>query len=134
MIPTSNSENRIVYGDSISIAPPAGHYSHVCIGGGIIHISGQLPVDEAGKAISDQPFAAQVSRVLANIDACLAKAGVGRSRLLQVRVYVTNINDWPVFNRIYSDWIGDLRPARAVAGVSALHYGAAVEVEATALA
>ena len=42
--------------------------------------------------------------------------------------------DWPRFNRIYADWIGEHRPARAVAGVAELHFGLAVEVEATAIA
>ncbi|ECE6505458.1 RidA family protein, partial [Salmonella enterica subsp. salamae] len=41
---------------------------------------------------------------------------------------------WPVFNKVYAEWIGEFRPSRAVAGVSELHYGAAVEVEAIALA
>ncbi|MBJ9661941.1 hypothetical protein KTD28_29085 [Burkholderia gladioli] len=26
------------------IAPPAGHYSHVCVAAGLAHVSGQLPV------------------------------------------------------------------------------------------
>jgi len=30
-------------------------------------------------------------------------------------------------------WIGNVRPARAVAGVSSLHYGALLEIEATAI-
>ena len=57
-----------------------------------------------------------------------------RQHLVSVRVYVTDINQWPTFNRIYGEWIGDSRPARAVAGVAELHYGFAVEIEAIALA
>jgi len=34
---------------------------------------------------------------------------------------------------IYADWIGDHRPARAVAGVATLHFGLLIEVEALAL-
>lgn len=47
---------------------------------------------------------------------------------------MTDIGLWPEFNNIYAEWIEDYRPSRAVAGVSELHYGAAVEVEAIALA
>ena len=72
--------------------------------------------------------------VLLNIDACLAGAGVSRQHLVSVRVYVTDINQWPTFNKIYGEWIGDFRPSRAVAGVAELHYGFALEVEAIALA
>ncbi|RVS59029.1 RidA family protein, partial [Citrobacter freundii] len=31
-------------------------------------------------------------------------------------------NQWPTFNKIYGEWIGDFRPSRAVAGVAELHY------------
>jgi enamine deaminase RidA (YjgF/YER057c/UK114 family) len=41
---------------------------------------------------------------------------------------------WPEFNRIYAEWAGAARPARAVVPVPALHYGFKIEVEALALA
>lgn len=55
-------------------------------------------------------------------------------KLLQVRVYLTDIAHWPAFNTIYAEWCGEARPARAVVAVPQLHYGFLVEVEATALA
>jgi enamine deaminase RidA (YjgF/YER057c/UK114 family) len=36
------------------------------------------------------------------------------------------------FDEIYSAWIGSHRPARTVAGLKQLHYGAAAEIEAIA--
>ncbi|EMH1202842.1 RidA family protein [Serratia marcescens] len=114
--------------------PPAGHYSSSCTANGMVYISGQLPITFSGENLAGGSFALQVSQVLANLDACLDGAGVGRAQLVQVRVYLTNIDWWPTFNALYAEWIGEFRPARAVAGVSQLHYGAAVEVEAVALA
>jgi enamine deaminase RidA (YjgF/YER057c/UK114 family) len=50
-------------------------------------------------------------------------------------VYVTDMEThWPAFDALYRAWIGDVRPARAVVPVPTLHYGLAVEIEATALA
>jgi enamine deaminase RidA (YjgF/YER057c/UK114 family) len=72
--------------------------------------------------------------VLANVEGCLRAAGVGKTNLVQVRIYVTDVAQWPEFNRIYAQWLGDHRPARAVVGVASLHFGVAVEVEALALA
>jgi enamine deaminase RidA (YjgF/YER057c/UK114 family) len=83
--------------------------------------------------MSDQPFERQAERVLANVDACLEAAGSDRTRLVQVRVYVTDMKCWPVFNQIYANWIGEYRPARAVAGVASLHHELLLEVEAVAL-
>ena len=114
--------------------PPAGHYSHSTAAGGFVFISGQLPVTLDGEKKADASFEEQTRLALQNVDACLAGAGVSRQHLVSVRVYVTDINQWPTFNRIYGEWIGDFRPARAVAGVAELHYGFAVEIEAMALA
>lgn len=113
---------------------PAGHYSHVCIGGGLAHLAGQLPVRPDGTPMSGEPFEAQARQVLANVESCLRSVGLGPESLLQVRVYVTDIGDWPVFNRVYAEWLGPHRPARSVAGIAQLHYGLALEVEAVALA
>lgn len=125
---------RITYRNSATLPSPVGHYSHVCIGAGLVHVSGQLPMDALGRPLSGEPFEVQARQVLDNLDACLRAAGVSRGHLLQVRIYVTDISLWNRFNAIYAEWIGDHRPARAVAGVASLHYGAAIEIEATALA
>ncbi|MCP1197258.1 RidA family protein [Acetobacter senegalensis] len=115
------------------IAPPSGHYSHVCTAGGFVFISGQLPLDSSGLPLRDEPFEAQAQRVLHNIDACLKVVRCARTDLVQVRVYVACISNWPAFNKVYGDWIGEHKPARAGAQSSSLHHGVAVEVEAMAL-
>ncbi|NMM27993.1 MAG: RidA family protein [Glaciimonas sp.] len=130
----SRDLKRISCANSGAIAPPAGHYSHICTAGGLIYISGQLPVTPDGRALADRPFIEQAQQVLFNLDGCLAQAGVDKNSLVQVRIYVTDIKNWPLFNEVYANWIGEHRPARAVAGVSELHYELAVEVEAIALA
>lgn len=119
--------------DSQDISAPLGHYSHVCMAAGLAFISGQLPLDECGRSMSEEPFEVQADRVLRNIDACLHAVGGARADLVQVRVYITRMEDWPAFNAVYADWIGEHKPARAVAQSPSLHYGAAVEVEAVAL-
>lgn len=128
------SSPAILCANSSEIAPPAGHYSHICVAGGFVHISGQLPIDAAGQPLAGRAFADQVRQVLANMDCCLAAGGIDRRRLVQVRVHVTDMAQWPEFDHLYGEWIGGHRPARAVTAVSALHYGAAVEIEALALA
>ena len=131
---TSHPLQAIECMNSMTVTPPAGHYSHVCVANGQVFISGQLPVRTDGTPLTGSSFEDQTIQVLANLDGCLARAGVDRNSLVQVRVYVTDIRQWPVFNRVYADWIGAHRPARAVAGVAELHFGLAVEVEAIAVA
>lgn len=116
------------------MAPPRGHYSHATTGGGLVFVSGQLPVAADGTVLNEAPFEAQARQVLANVGAALRGAGSSVDRLLQVRVYITDIALWPAFNEIYAQWCGTARPARCVVPVPGLHYGCGVEVEAVALA
>ena len=63
----------------------------------------------------------------------MKSAGSSIANLVQVRVYVTDTEHWPAFNRIYQQWAGTAPPARAVVPVPLLHYGFLIEVEAVAV-
>ncbi|WP_406144630.1 RidA family protein [Streptomyces sp. NBC_01012] len=127
---TGSSTIRLA--DSTAMITPLGHYSHVAVHNGVAHISGQLPLHADGTPAATEPFGTQVRMVLHNLDNCLATIGTDRDRLISVTVYVTDIAQWTEFDSIYAQWLGSHRPARAVAGVSSLHYGAAVEIQAVA--
>ncbi len=116
------------------MAAPRGHYSHATRGAGLVFVSGQLPVAEDGTVLHDAAFEVQCRQVLANVDAALRGGGSSVGHLLQVRVYITDIAQWPAFNEIYAAWAGAARPARAVVPVPTLHYGCMLEVEAIGLA
>ena len=116
------------------VAKPGGHYSHAVVANGMVYISGQLPVTAAGEKLVDASFDEQARQVLANVQAILEGCGSRIADLVQVRVYVDGIENWPAFNAVYAAWAGDSKPARAVVPVPGLHYGFKVEVEAIALA
>ena len=113
-----------------TLAPPGGHYSHATVANGFVFISGQLPITPAGDKLNEASFEDQTTQVLANVQAALEAAGSSVAQLVQVRVYVTDIAQWPAFNRIYQQWAGAAPPARAVVPVPLLHYGFLIEVEA----
>lgn len=114
------------------MAAPGGHYSHGVAANGMLFISGQLPIDAGGNKLTDQPFDAQAQQTLANIEAVLRAHQLTVRNLVQVRVYVTDIENWRAFNQIYAAWAGEAKPARAVVPVPHLHYGLLLEVEAVA--
>ncbi|MBP6123412.1 MULTISPECIES: RidA family protein [Providencia] len=123
----------ILYLNAPGLIPPKGHYSHCVTANGFVFISGQLPVDHEGNPRVDLPFKQQAELVLENVTACLDAAGIAKKHLVQVRVYILNMDNWNSFNQVYAQWIGEYRPARAVAGVSELHFGAELEIEVTAV-
>lgn len=112
-----------------TLAPAGGHYSHAVVAGGLVFVSGQLPIAPDGEKLNEAGFDVQARQVLANVAAALTAAGSSVAQLAQVRVYVTDIAHWPAFNAIYAEWAGASRPARAVVPVPQLHFGFLIEVE-----
>ncbi|MBN4664512.1 RidA family protein [Pandoraea nosoerga] len=117
-----------------TLPPPRGHYSHGVCANGFVFVSGQLPITPEGERLAGAPFAVQARQALDNVAQILTACGTRIDRLVQVRVYITNADDWGPFNEVYAAWAGDARPARCVVPVPALSHGVAVEIEATALA
>ncbi|MFP6560638.1 RidA family protein [Paraburkholderia sp. B3] len=128
-----NRPQEPVHPATPGLATPGGHYSHVTVANGFVFVSGQLPVTATGTRLTDRSFAEQAQQVLDNVEQALLAAGSAIDRLVQVRVYVDDIANWPEFNRIYTGWAGESRPSRAVVPSGPLHFGLKVEVEAVAV-
>jgi len=62
----------------------------------------------------------------------LLAAGSGLDLLLQVTVYITDVELWPRVNTVYARVLGDHKPARAVVPVKPLRHGADIEIQAIA--
>jgi len=112
---------------------PGGHYSHAAAAGGLVFVSGQLPVTREGHTLKDAPFAAQAAQVMANCAAALQAAGCTLADVVKTTAYVVGVENWPAFNHVYAERMGAHKPARAVVPVPALHYGYLIEVEMVAL-
>ena len=123
----------ITHTNPATMAMPGGHYSHAVSAGGFVFVSGQLPIKPDGTKLNDAPFEQQAQQVLDNVAHALKGAGSSIDRLVQVRVYVTDIASWPAFNTLYTVWAGAARPARCVVPVPQLHYGFQIEIEAMAV-
>ena len=113
------------------IPAPAGHYSPIVEHAGLLFVSGQLPMDPATKAVPDG-VEAQTTCALDNLENLLLAAGSDRSDVLQVRIYVSDIDLWDAVNRAYAGWFGTHKPARAILPCGELHFGCLLELEAIA--
>jgi 2-iminobutanoate/2-iminopropanoate deaminase len=121
---------RIVRTD---LAPrAAGHYSQAVVHNGIVYVSGQLPIDPANPQAPPGDAAAQARQAMENVRHILEAAGSGLDRALQMTLYVSDISLWGEVNRVYSEVMGEHRPARAVVPTRDLHYGYLVEIQAVA--
>lgn len=111
---------------------PAGHYSQAVVYGGLVYVSGQLPIDPASAERRVGTIEEQTRQVLGNVAAVLGAAGSGLDRVLRMTIYVSDISLWGGVNAVYAEVMGGHRPARAVVPVKELHYGYQIEIEAVA--
>jgi 2-iminobutanoate/2-iminopropanoate deaminase len=114
-------------------APGAvGPYSQALRGGGLIFVSGQIPVDPVNKSMPETA-AEQAKQSLNNVRAVLAAAGSDLDRVLKCTVFLTDIKDFPAVNAVYAAFFTKPYPARSCLAVKELPLGAKVEIEVVAL-
>ena len=111
---------------------PAGHYSPGVVHNGLVYVSGQLPMDMKTR----EPFAGdietQTELALRNVEAVLHEAGSDLDQVVQMTIYVSDIELWGKVNETYARVMGDHRPARAVIPVKDLHFDTKIEIAAIA--
>ncbi len=111
---------------------PAGHYSQGMIHGGLVFVSGQLPIDSASGKPRIGSIEEQTELAIANVASVLEAAGSSLDRVIKTTVYVSDIDVWGRVNAVYAACFGEHRPARAVVPTRDLHFGCQVEIEAIA--
>ncbi|MDR3282820.1 MAG: RidA family protein [Candidatus Methanoplasma sp.] len=113
-------------------APKAiGPYSQGARAGGLVATSGQIPVNpETG--LIPEGIEAQARQSLSNVLAVLSAAGVSHGDVVSVKVFLTDINDFAVVNKVYGEFFKEPYPARSCFQVGAIPKGAKIEVEALA--
>jgi 2-iminobutanoate/2-iminopropanoate deaminase len=116
-----------------SAPAPVGPYSQAIRLGGLVFVSGQIPLDpETGARVSGG-IEDETRRVLANLRAVLEAAGSDLARVVKTTVYLTDMSVFPRVNAVYAEaFETEPAPARATVEVSALPLGARVEIDAIA--
>jgi len=116
-------------------APRAlGPYSQAVAAGGLVFCSGQIGLDPASGSLVGGSIQDETRRVLENLRAVLAAAGLGTDAVVRTTVYLTNLTDFPVVNQVYAEFFPAPSPARSTVQVTALPRDARVEIDAIALA
>lgn len=118
---------------STSNAPKAiGPYSQAIEAGGLIFVSGQIPLIPATGEIVEGSVEVQTARVLENLKAILDAAGSSLENVVKTTVYITNMDDFAKVNGIYGQYFQENPPARVCVEVSKLPKGALVEIDVIA--
>jgi len=99
--------------------------------GGTLYISGQIARTADGKDVQDS-VAAETHQIMKNLGQILSENGYTYDDLVNVTVWLSDIEDYHEMNRAYASYFDEQFPARACTGGSQIVFGFKVEIAAIA--
>lgn len=112
-------------------APAAiGPYSQAVAAGGMVWISGQIPLDPASMTLVEGDVEAEARQVFRNLAAVAAAAGSSLEDAVRLTVYLADMEDFGTVNRVMEELLQPPYPTRATVQVAGLPKGARVEIDA----
>ncbi len=115
---------------STANAPQAiGTYSQAVKCGNTVYVSGQIPLDPKTGDLVQGEMEIHVRRVFDNLKAIVNAAGGDFSHVAKLNVFLTDLANFALVNKIMAEYFTQPYPARAAIQVAALPKGAVVEMD-----
>jgi len=111
---------------------PIGPYSQGVIAGGLLFVSGQIPIDPATDKLVEGDIKVQTEQVLKNVLAVLKEAKMGPENVVKASVFLADLADFPEMNEVYGKYLGKEPPARSTIQAAGLPKGARIEIDVIA--
>jgi 2-iminobutanoate/2-iminopropanoate deaminase len=112
---------------------PGGPYSPGIRQNGFVFLSGQIPLDPQTSQLVTGPIEAQTARVIENLQAVLASAGLSLNDVVKTTVFLKNMDDFSRMNEAYGKFFPTSPPARTTVEVARLPRDVQIEIEAIAI-
>jgi len=114
-------------------APSAiGPYSQAIAAGGFVFTSGQIALIPGTPDLDMADIRTETHRVMGNLKAVLAAAGVGFDHVVKTTIYMTDMAFYGDVNEVYASYFGPVAPAREAVQVAGLPKGVRVEISMVA--
>ncbi len=107
-----------------------GPYSQAIVSGNMLFTSGVIGVD--GKGELAQTLEDQVNEVFQNIKSILSEENLTLANVVKTTCFLSDMNDFAVFNKLYEAEFGTNKPVRSTVQVARLPRDAKVEIEVIA--
>jgi 2-iminobutanoate/2-iminopropanoate deaminase len=118
--------------DKVDNLTSNGHYSLAVVHNDLVFVSGILAINPDTNVKQFGTIEEETLLVLKNLELILEKTGSNKDHVLKTTIYIPDISLWDNLNKIYSQFFGDHKPARAVVPTKNLHYDFKIEIEAVA--
>lgn len=114
-------------------APAAiGPYSQGVRAKGLLFTSGQIAIDPKTNEFIGGDISAQTKQVMENLGEILSKACTSFDKVVKTTVFITNMADFGIVNKIYGEYFKEHKPARSCVAVKNLPKDALIEIEVIA--
>lgn len=100
--------------------------------GDMLYVSGQGPLDPKTRTVVSDDIREQTVQTLTNILNVLSAAGANLSHVVNIRVCLRNVDDFPVFNEVFRDFMNGERVTRTCTGGTPHRQGVNVEIDCVA--
>lgn len=110
-----------------------GPYSQAIQTGNTLYISGQLPINSVTGNMCEGYADECAQQVLLNVEAIVKAAGGGMNNIVKVTVFLTDMEDFLLVNKVYEDFFTAPYPARSAFAVAELPLRGKLEIEAIAV-
>jgi 2-iminobutanoate/2-iminopropanoate deaminase len=108
-----------------------GPYSPAVETDNLIFISGQIGIDETGN-LAGPRVEEQTKQALKNLQTVLKACKINKNQICKTTLFFQNIEDYTKVNKIYAEFFGSHKPARAAIEVAKLPKKAKIEIQAIA--
>ena len=119
---------------SAKVPKPVAPYSPGIRVGELIFLAGQLGLDSTTGSLVPGGIEAETRQALLNMQNVLEAAGATLENVVKTTVFLRDIAEFSRMNAVYGEFFTEKPPARSAFQVAALPLGAAVEIEAIAIA
>ncbi len=112
-------------------APAAiGTYSQAVEAGGLVFLSGQIPLLPDTMDIVEGDFETRARQVFTNLQAVANASGGSLNDIVKLTIFLTDLDNFATVNAVMEDFFDKPYPARAAVGVASLPKGVDVEADA----
>ena len=118
---------------NINSAPKAiGPYSQAIIKDNLLYTTGQICIDPSNNKLNNIDFKSEVHQVLKNIKNILLGNDLDMCDILKCTVYVTDLNNFSIVNKVFEYYFKNNFPVRSTVEVSRLPLDAKIEIDVIA--
>jgi 2-iminobutanoate/2-iminopropanoate deaminase len=98
--------------------------------GDFLYVSGQGPLDPATREVVSPDIRAQTVRTLTNLRAVIESGGGSMAQVVNMRVCLRNVDEFPAFNEAFRDFMAGEKVTRTCIGGTPHRKGVNVEIDA----